>query len=184
MADVNGTERDARFREIKKQLILVICAMLLGFLASYTITHSAAQSPGPGGIRKALERETLASDAQSISLLNYTSVLVGGMLLFGLVVTSLEVYITVKSGRYWDNLSVKLIGVTIISVLACVVVLSGYGESQITAVVGILGAALGYLAGKDFDGETPVKRGAGAKPVRKVQDTEGVSAKELLSPKG
>lgn len=72
----------------------------------------------------------------------------GGLLLFCLLVLAIAAY--VMKGKDVDaSVMMKWFGLTLILCLSAFLMIVGYGEAQLTPVVGLFGAIAGYLLGKD-----------------------------------
>jgi hypothetical protein len=78
-----------------------------------------------------------------------------GILLFGLVVLSLEVIVLLKQKQGWGANSTRIVGLTLVVVSGVFLITAGYSESQIAPMIGLLGTIVGYLLGKS---DTPTKQ--------------------------
>ncbi len=78
-----------------------------------------------------------------------------GILLFGLVVLSLEVFVLLKQKQGWGVNSTRIVGLTLVVVSGVFLITAGYSESQIAPMIGLLGTIVGYLLGKS---DTPTKQ--------------------------
>jgi hypothetical protein len=68
-------------------------------------------------------------------------------LLFGAVVVGLEIRVLILKNQGFGPQAVRIVGITIVIVVACALAASNLGLERITAVVGLLGTLAGYLAG-------------------------------------
>jgi hypothetical protein len=71
-------------------------------------------------------------------------------LAFGALVIGLEILVLTKKEQGFGPQAVRIVGITIIIVVACALVASGLPlERGLTAVIGLLGTLAGYLASKE-----------------------------------
>ena len=78
---------------------------------------------------------------------NFTFGLASVVLVFGLVVVYLEIRVMLVSKKYWDDVTFKLVSVTIIVVSGLFVIVAGYSDEQLAPMIGLLGTTLGYILG-------------------------------------
>ncbi len=69
-------------------------------------------------------------------------------LVFGALVVGLEIRVLTTKNQGFGPQAVRIVGITIVIVVACAIVTSGLKLEYITAVIGLLGTLGGYLAGK------------------------------------
>jgi hypothetical protein len=75
-------------------------------------------------------------------------------LVFGAVVVALEIFVLTRKNQGFGPQAVRIIGVTIVIVVACALAASNLSVERITAVLTLLGTLAGYLAGRG-DAQTP-----------------------------
>jgi hypothetical protein len=71
-----------------------------------------------------------------------------GVMIFGAVVIALEVSVMIFRGRSWGDNSIRIVGLSFVVIAGLILVFSGIGGEQMTAVFTLLGTVAGYLAGK------------------------------------
>jgi hypothetical protein len=69
-------------------------------------------------------------------------------LAFGALVVGLEIRVLTTRNQGFGPQAVRIVGVTIVIVVACAIAASGLKLEVITGVIGLLGTLGGYLAGK------------------------------------
>ncbi len=72
-----------------------------------------------------------------------------GILVFGVIIISLEVYVMLVQKRYWDVWSFKIVGLTLVIVCGMFLVFAGYTQDQIAPMMALLGTVAGYMLGKE-----------------------------------
>jgi hypothetical protein len=70
------------------------------------------------------------------------------VLLFGCLIICLVLYFVLKHRKEWDVWSVQIVILTLIIVPGAFLITAGYGQQQITPLVGLLGTVAGYLLGQ------------------------------------
>ncbi len=81
-------------------------------------------------------------------LTTFVGCLAIGVLVFGVLTVFIEFWFMSKAGALRDDGFAKLVALTIIGTLAVFLIVAGYGQTQIAAVVGLFGTALGYMMGR------------------------------------
>ena len=71
------------------------------------------------------------------------------ILIFGVIIIGLEILVMIKLQKGWGDNSVKIIGLTLMLIMALVVVFSKVEIEKVTAIIGLLGTIAGYLMGKN-----------------------------------
>ena len=69
-------------------------------------------------------------------------------LVFGALVVGLEIRVLTTKNQGFGPQAVRIVGITIVIVVACAIATSGLKLEGISAVIGLLGTLGGYLAGK------------------------------------
>jgi len=69
-------------------------------------------------------------------------------LAFGALVVGLEIRVLTEKDQGFGPQAVRIVGITIVIVVACALAASGLQLERITAVIGLLGTLAGYLAGR------------------------------------
>lgn len=72
-----------------------------------------------------------------------------GILVFGVIIISLEVYVMLVQKRYWDVWSFKIVGLTLVIVCGMFLIFAGYNQDQIAPMLALLGTVAGYMLGKE-----------------------------------
>lgn len=76
------------------------------------------------------------------------------VLSFGLIIILMIGLVLLKRQRGFGNMTVKLIGLTIIITASIFLIVTGYSENQIAPVIGLLGTIAGYLLGSSDKSST------------------------------
>lgn len=69
-------------------------------------------------------------------------------LVFGAIVVGLEIRVLTIKNQGFGPQAVRIVGVTIVIVVACAIAVSNQSLERVTAVIGLLGTLAGYFAGK------------------------------------
>ena len=77
-----------------------------------------------------------------------------GILAFGGVLVTFQMSVMIVQRRYWDDQSLKIVGLTIIVTAGLMLISAGYSQDQAAPMMGLLGTVAGYLLGKGGTGET------------------------------
>ena len=71
------------------------------------------------------------------------------LLVFSLIIFAIEAFVIRAAKRAWAPANiVRLFGLTLIVLVAALLVVAGYGNDQISPVMGLLGVIAGYLLGQ------------------------------------
>lgn len=89
-------------------------------------------------------------------LRKWTFLMAMSVLAFGLIVILLEVWVMVRSDKYWEAYSFKLVGVTIIITAGMFLIIAGYSDEQLSPIMGLLGTTIGYILGRESEGKGQV----------------------------
>jgi len=88
-----------------------------------------------------------------------------GLLAFGAIMLGLEFGVLFRARRPWNELDFKIIVTTLVVLMGVFLVVAGFSQEQITPVIGLLGAIVGYVLGRESFGSVP--RAAVAQPEAK-----------------
>ena len=66
----------------------------------------------------------------------------GTLLLFG------EILVVYKANKGWDTRSFRVVGLTLVMIIAVLLIAAGYAQEQMAPVFAILGSITGYLIGR------------------------------------
>jgi hypothetical protein len=72
-----------------------------------------------------------------------------GVLAFGVILMGFEIWVIAKSRQYWDALSIKIVGLTLVVTAGMFLIVAGYSQDQAAPLMGLLGTVAGYLLGKE-----------------------------------
>ena len=78
-----------------------------------------------------------------------------GVLVFGALAMGMQIYVMIRANRYWDSLSIKIVGLTLVITAALFLIVAGYSQDQVAPIMGILGTVVGFLLGKEGVAEPP-----------------------------
>ena len=101
------------------------------------IIQMFATTPGQGGdelLKGALSRSEL-----SLSI---------AVLVFTILLVCVIARITVKKGQGWGPLTTKLFIIVVVVGASLFLLTAGYSQAQMTPIIGLLGAIIGYALGK------------------------------------
>ena len=71
-----------------------------------------------------------------------------GVLVFGIIVLSLQVALMFKVNKGWGPNTVRINGLTLVIISGVFLITAGYSQEQIAPMIGLLGTIAGYLLGK------------------------------------
>lgn len=87
-----------------------------------------------------------------------------GILTFGGLLVAFQMLVMIMQKRYWDDRSLKMVGLTIIVTAGMMLVAAGYSKDQAAPMMGLLGTVAGYLLGKGESALAGAGAGATAAP--------------------
>jgi hypothetical protein len=74
--------------------------------------------------------------------------LVGGVLIFGVIVIALQVLVMLRLKKGWGTQSIRVVGLTLVLSSGLFLIVTGYSQEQIAPMIGLLGTITGFLLGK------------------------------------
>ncbi len=80
-----------------------------------------------------------------------TNILPIAFLVFGAVVIGMEVFVLYRKDQGFGPQAVRIVGVTIILVIAAALASTNLALDRLTPLIGLLGTLAGYLAGRGED---------------------------------
>jgi hypothetical protein len=115
-------------------------------LTAPTQTERRAAAAAAGELAKAAQA-TLAAEHQEKTAARQLGLFVLG---FAALILILVIVVDhIRTQAPWQNSTYRLFGLTIIVFAGIFLIVTGYSETQIAPVVGLLGTALGYVLGKE-----------------------------------
>ena len=113
-------------------------------LAPVTRERSPSSSAQRTEAGRTTVRRAATADLETISTtLSIT------LLIFGAAVIILEFMVIFRFSREWREQDFKLIVTTLVIIMGVFLVVAGFSDKQIVPIVGLLGAIIGYVLGRD-----------------------------------
>jgi len=133
-----------RLTNISRQIaVLLLFALVLCSLtwAQETETHEVTKRQPP---------DLLGSDSEMSAGHSIMEIALSiGVLVFGAVILLAEITVMLRQNRYWDDWSLKVLGLTLVIVGGLFLIVAGYSQSQSAPMMALLGTVAGYLLGRE-----------------------------------